>query len=419
MKKLHQSRVVGCELAEKLRCLRPRRGVDLAPRLSCDSDLDPGPHLSPIVEEMGLAAGELLDLGDDASLQVESGPTETDSPSQVGSSAPSLLPLEIPVVMVCSEADAGLDEMGVGSVCSVQRNSVLPGTDCIVSVADLSRLTADVAGGELMVPSISVEGKAVAGQLGDNLTAGVRLKDLGQPSIMAVAHSSKGATSVAHSAEKGSGVGGGSGHSRPHVRPVEYPSGHQACAASESITLAVTLPHAASHSWLRVVARVASGCRARAAARVASGCHAWAVERVATCHRAKPNGHHPLVVLAGYSHAAGNKCMVLSEASYGQCGISERAPGLCGQREHHSGSDSSSRGQPFLVTGCGSRGKLLPCADSGSCGQWLPCVASGTRGHSPSCEAQRPSPSRRPSRLLPRCGQQVCGVVGGIIRAAV
>ncbi|GAB2301793.1 hypothetical protein Dimus_035818 [Dionaea muscipula] len=228
MKKLHHSKAVGCQLAEKLSYLRPCRCVDLAPRLSCDSDLDLGLHLSPIVEEMGLAAGELLDKGDAARLMVESGPAATDlpdSPSQVGFSAASLLPLEkpvVPVVMMCSESDVGMDEKGEGMVCSVQRNSFLPGTDCNGSVADFSRLTADVAGGEMRVPLVSDGGQEEAVQLGAPLTVGVRLnvgaplpagEGSGQPSNMAVAASCDVATPMTHSAKKGSGANGGSGHS--------------------------------------------------------------------------------------------------------------------------------------------------------------------------------------------------------------
>ncbi|GAB2302279.1 hypothetical protein Dimus_036294, partial [Dionaea muscipula] len=178
-----------------------------------------------------------------------------DSPSQVGSSAPSLLPLEKqvePDVLLCSGSVLGMDEKGEGLVSSVQRKSILPGTDCIGSVADFSGLIADVAGGELRVPLVSDGGQEEAVQLGAPLTAGVRLsagvpltagEGLGQPSIMAVAASSDFATPMAHSAEEGSGVRGGSGQSyasavrfnrRSDVRlhfvpPVKLDDGEELC----------------------------------------------------------------------------------------------------------------------------------------------------------------------------------------------
>ncbi|GAB2290433.1 hypothetical protein Dimus_024712 [Dionaea muscipula] len=167
-------------------------------------------------------------MGDEARSKVESGSAAIDlpdSPSQVGFSTPSLLPLEkpvVPVVMMCSDSDVGMDEKGEGMVCSVQRNVFLPGTDCIDSVADISGLSADAPGGELRVPLVRGGGQAEAVQLGDPLTDGVRLsigapltvgEGLGQPSIKAVAAFSGFAAPMAQSAEKGSGVRGGSGHS--------------------------------------------------------------------------------------------------------------------------------------------------------------------------------------------------------------
>ncbi|GAB2275969.1 hypothetical protein Dimus_010714 [Dionaea muscipula] len=93
----------GCE---KLSCLRPR--------------------LSPILEETGLAAGEILELDGAASSLVMDGQTSGDlqsSPSQVCSPPSSLLPLE-PNMTLSFESAVGLEEKGKGMVCSVQGSQV-------------------------------------------------------------------------------------------------------------------------------------------------------------------------------------------------------------------------------------------------------------------------------------------------------
>ncbi|GAB2299463.1 hypothetical protein Dimus_033531, partial [Dionaea muscipula] len=55
MKKVNLAKTVGCDVAEKLSRLRPRRCVDLGPR--CAAELDLGLPLSPIEEEVGLTVG--------------------------------------------------------------------------------------------------------------------------------------------------------------------------------------------------------------------------------------------------------------------------------------------------------------------------------------------------------------------------
>ncbi|GAB2302459.1 hypothetical protein Dimus_036469, partial [Dionaea muscipula] len=121
MKKVVQSRAVGCEVAEKLSGLRPRRRVESGTR--CESDLNLGLRLSPIVEATGCAMVELQGLDGVASPSVEEGQISGDlrePHSQVISSPSSLLPLEMPNLSCSLEPDGRLEEKGEGLFVSVQ-----------------------------------------------------------------------------------------------------------------------------------------------------------------------------------------------------------------------------------------------------------------------------------------------------------
>ncbi|GAB2286238.1 hypothetical protein Dimus_020659 [Dionaea muscipula] len=215
--------------------LRPQCRVDLDHAPQRDSDLDLGLSLSPIVEETGLVAGEILELDGEVSSFVMDGQTSGDllsSPSQVCSPNSSLLPLE-PIVPLTFESAVGLEEKGMGIVCSVQGSQVVDPAGLVSSVMPVEMATvaltemgegsvssvqgyppshvpvtvpvivAEAQGGH-QVQQVRAVGQGGDFQLGDSLLAGVGSDNIDT-------NAARGEPAWAHGASEGSGLRGGAG----------------------------------------------------------------------------------------------------------------------------------------------------------------------------------------------------------------
>ncbi|GAB2278862.1 hypothetical protein Dimus_013536, partial [Dionaea muscipula] len=165
---LDRSRVAGCDVDEKLSCLRPRRSARTA------ASLDLGLELLPIAEGVDLTKGETVEAqtssccadGEFLTQQAISGLSMP--PIQVGSDSPPLLPLPMSAKLLRGGSEPGKDEMGEGAEGYCPLDGVVPSVQvlsssfaCAVESVGPASVLKGVADGELLS---QVNGGDLAGE---------------------------------------------------------------------------------------------------------------------------------------------------------------------------------------------------------------------------------------------------------------
>ncbi|GAB2297456.1 hypothetical protein Dimus_031560, partial [Dionaea muscipula] len=209
MKMLDRSRAAGCDLDEKLNCLRPRRSARTA------AHLDLGNGFLPISEGADLTSGETVEAQtsgcrEDGELLTRQAIFGHSLPStQVGSESPSLLPLPLSVEPLRCGSATGKDEVGDG----VEGSCPVDGFVSSVQVLSSSIACAVESGGPASVVKDFADGELLSQVIGGDLAgeqpvvcveaAAVKLRDCGA-SLGAI-----GAAACSKVGGETAGVGGG------------------------------------------------------------------------------------------------------------------------------------------------------------------------------------------------------------------